>query len=607
MTVKPDKFAPQRLLAYALGIMPIIWLALLLAPGLQNGLPGMISEGGAALNQPFNIHWCGNSLRTVLIFLLVYGLAIGVYLSAGQNYRRREEHGSARWERAAAINRKYASPNTAENKILTQNVAIGLDGRKHWRNLNILCCGGSGAGKTRFFAKPNVMNANTSLVCLDPKGELLRDTGNLLMAHGYEIKVLDLINMTKSHCYNPFAYLKSDNDVQRLVTGLFKNTTPKDSKSQDPFWDTAAQMLLLALVFYLHYEAPPDEQNFPMVMEMIRAGDISEEDGDYQSPLDELFERLEMKNPEHIALKYYRSYHSGSAKTLKSIQITLVSRLEKFNLASLAGITQTDEMELGRIGEQKTAVFAVIPDNDSSFNFLVGLLYTQLFQQLYYQADMVHGGRLPVHVHFVMDEFANVALPDDFDKLLATMRSREISVSIIIQNLAQLKALFEKQWESIVGNCDEFLYLGGNEQSTHEYVSKLLGKETIDTNTYGKSRGRNGSYSTNWQQAGRELLTPDEVRMLDNQHALLFMRGERPVMDKKYDIMLHPNIKETADGGAPAYRHGEDSRSIAAIQFLPDNAGIAATGGRSMLAHNIVLLTEEEVAEQIKNSGGIEL
>ena len=324
-------------------------------------------------------------------------------------------------------------------------------------------------------------------------------------------------------------------------------------------------MLLLALVFYLHYEAPPEEQNFPMVMEMIRAGEVKEDDENYKSTLDLLFERLEMRNPEHIALKYYRGYHSGSGKTLKSIQITLISRLEKFNLESLASITQTDEMELWNLGEQRTAIFAVIPDNDSSFNFLVGMLYTQMFQQLYYQADIVHGGRLPVHVHFVMDEFANVALPDEFDKLLSTMRSREISVSIIIQNLAQLKALFEKQWESIVGNCDEFLYLGGNEQSTHEYVSKLLGKETIDTNTYGQSRGRNGSYSTNWQISGRELLDASEVRMLDNKYALLFIRGERPIKDFKYDILKHPNLKLTTDGGAKPYRHGQDLISIASF------------------------------------------
>lgn len=391
-------------------------------------------------------------------------------------------------------------------------------------------------------------------------------TGKLLEAKGYSIRVLDLINMDRSHCYNPFVYLRDDNDIQRLVTNLFKNTTPKGSQSQDPFWDQAATMLLLALVFYLHYEAPPEEQNFPMVMEMIRAGDVREDDDTYKSALDILFERLEMRNPEHIALKYYRNYHSGSGKTLKSIQITLISRLEKFNLDSLASITQNDELELWSLGEQKTAIFAVIPDNDSSFNFLVGMLYTQLFQQLYHQADFVHGGRLPVPVHFLMDEFANVALPDEFDKLLSTMRSREISVSIIIQNLAQLKALFEKQWESIVGNCDEFLYLGGNEQSTHKYVSELLGKSTIDTNTYGKSSGRSGNYSTNYQISGRELLTPDEVRMLDNQYAILFIRGERPVLDFKYDILKHPNVALTADGKAGVYQHGAVRSDIATIE-----------------------------------------
>ena len=602
--MRQDKFSKAHLTLYTCGVIPVVWLALLLAPCVGGGLLGLVRYGGAALNDPFHIVLCEDSLKTVLIFLLCYGLGIGIYLSTDRNYRRREEYGSAKWGTAQAVRKKYADRKVTENKILTQNVAIGLDGRKHRRNLNILVCGGSGAGKTRFFAKPNIMNANTSFVCLDPKGELLRDTGNLLRHKGYDIKVIDLINMEKSYCYNPFVYLRSDNDIQRLVTNLFKNTTPKGSQSQDPFWDQAAQMLLLALVFYLHYEAPPDEQNFPMVMEMIRAGEVREDNDEFQSPLDELFDRLEMRNPEHIALKYYRNYRSGSAKTLKSIQITLVSRLEKFNLESLAGMTQTDEMELWSLGERKTAIFAVIPDNDSSFNFIVGMLYTQLFQQLYYQADVVHGGRLPVHVHFVMDEFANVALPDEFDKLLATMRSREISVSIIIQNLAQLKALFEKQWESIVGNCDEFIYLGGNEQATHEYVSKLLGKETIDTNTYGQSRGRSGSYSTNWQLAGRELLMPDEVRMLDNQYALLFIRGERPIQDFKYDILKHPNVKLTTDGGAEPYRHGEDTRSIASIQLDPELLKQAAEVKLDAGQHRFILLSEEELEEYIINHGG---
>ena len=596
--MRHDKFSKQNILLYCLGTIPVVWLALRIAPFMEDGLPGLIKNFGAAMSCPFYITLCGNSLKTILVLLLCYGIAIGIYLSTQRNYRRREEHGSAQWGSPVQVNRKYADKVPTRNKILTQNVSVGLDGRKHRRNLNTLVCGGSGAGKTRFFAKPNLCQANSSYVVLDPKGELLRDTGNLLSAKGYDIKVLDLINMEKSHCYNPFVYLRSDNDIQRLVTNLFKNTTPKGSQSQDPFWDQAATMLLLALIFYLHYEAPPEEQNFPMVMEMIRAGEVREDDETYKSALDILFERLEMRNPEHIALKYYRSYHSGSGKTLKSIQITLISRLEKFNLESLASITQNDELELWSIGEKKTAVFAIIPDNDSSFSFLVGMLYTQLFQQLYYQADVIHGGRLPVHVHFLMDEFANVALPDEFDKLLSTMRSREISVSIIIQNLAQLKALFEKQWESIVGNCDEFLYLGGNEQSTHEYVSKLLGKETIDTNSYGQSKGRNGSYSTNWQLAGRELMTPDEVRMLDNRYALLFIRGERPVEDLKFDILKHPNIALTADGGAEPYRHGEDSISIAALSI--DEGLLKKAGAEPVSEDEYLFFCEEELEELLQ-------
>ena len=595
--MRQDKLSKQNVILYLCGIIPVVWLGLLIAPCLKDGLPGLVQQFGSVMQNPFQIQLCEDSVKTVLTLLLVYGIAIGVYLSTEHNYRRREEHGSAKWGAAGSVNKKYANKDKTENKLLTQNVAIGLDGRKHRRNLNVLVCGGSGAGKTRFYAKPNIMNANTSFVVLDPKGELLRDTGHLLEEKGYEIKVLDLIDMEKSHCYNPFVYISSDDDIQRLTTNLFKNTTPKGSQTQDPFWDQTAAMLLKALVCYLHYEAPPDEQNFSMVMEMIRAGDVKEDNEEYQSVLDELFERLEERNPEHIALKYYRAYHSGSAKTLKSIQISLVSRLEKFNLDSLAGITQCDEMDLGQIGEKKTAVFAVIPDNDSSFNFIVGMLYTQLFQQLYYQADSVHGGRLPVHVHFVMDEFANVALPDEFDKLLSTMRSREISVSIIIQNLAQLKALFEKQWESIVGNCDEFLYLGGNEQSTHEYVSKLLGKETIDTNTYGRSRGRNGSYSTNYQLAGRELMTPDEVRMLDNRYALLFIRGERPIRDLKYDILHHPNVALTTDGSAPAYTHGEDTRSIASMAFSFDKKAVKNAEKLEAEKHEFLLYSEEELEE----------
>ena len=560
--MKHAETAKSNLLLFAVFLIPVVWTALLVAPSLSGGLPEILENLAAAINNPFAIQWVDNTPKCILFFIAAYGMGIGIYYSTRRNYRHREEHGSARWGNAAAVNKKYRDKDPQKNKILTQNVRIGLDGRKHRRNLNVMVVGGSGSGKTRFYAKPNIMQANTSFVVLDPKGEILRDTGNLLQAKGYDIKVLDLINMHLSHCYNPFTYLQDDKDVLKLVTNLIRNTTPKGSNTNDPFWERSETALLEALMLYLLYEAPPEEQNFPMVMEMIAAAEVREEDETYQSPLDELFERLAMREPEHLAVKQYNIFKLAAGKTAKSILVSLGVRLEKFNLSAIAGITATDEMELPAIGEKKTALFAVIPDNDSSFNFIVGMLYTQLFQQLYYLADHVYDGRLPLHVHFVMDEFSNVALPDEFDKLLSTMRSREVSVSIILQNLAQLKALFKDSWESIVGNCDQFLYLGGNEQSTHKYVSDLLGKETIDLNTYGQSKGTHGSYSTNFQLSGRELLTPDEVRMLDNRFALLFIRGERAVQDDKYDLLKHPQLKLIADGGGQTYRHGGTEHAL---------------------------------------------
>ena len=585
---------------FVLGLITIIWFSLLVAPSLYGGLPQIIKDFPKAMENPLNINWCNDSFKTIFLFVGIYVLLILLYLSSDKNYRRREEHGSAKWGDKKIINKKYQLSPVSQNKILTQNVCIGLDGRVHRRNVNIIVCGGSGSGKTRFFGKPNIMQCNSSFVVLDPKGEIVRSLGNLLISEHYEVKVLDLINMERSHCYNPFVYLKNDNDVQKLVTNLFKSTTPKGSSSSDPFWDTAASMLLLALIFYLKYEAPEEEQNFTMVMELLRAGEVKEDDDMFVSALDELFNRLERRDPEHIALKYYRDYHSGSAKTLKSIQITLASRLEKFNLKSLSSLTMTDELDLYSLGEKKTALFALIPDNDTSFNFLVSILYTQLFQQLFFVADHKYGGRLPIHVHFVMDEFANVSLPDDFDKILSVMRSREVSVSIILQNLAQLKALFEKQWESIVGNCDEFLYLGGNEQSTHKYISELLGKETIDLDTYGKSSGRNGNYSTNYQIGGRELMTPDEVRLLDNQYALLFIRGERPIKDLKYDILKHPNIDKTADGKGKTYIHGSTENAIASIS-LAESGDITKINIDDII-DNYEIITSDEIDEYLNEN-----
>lgn len=551
-----------ELVFYFVGAVFIVWLSVLVAPCIHEGLFDAIIYLNEAMNSPFSFELCQDTLKCILISESIYSFSYLAYYYNRKNYRRNEEYGSAKWANNKAVNKKYTENDYYSNKILSQNVRIGLDGRRHRRNLNTLVIGGSGAGKTRFFGKPNLMQCNTSFVVLDPKGEQLRDVGNLLEKEGYVIKVVDLINMNRSHCYNPFRYIKDDKDVLKLITNLIRNTTPKGSQTNDPFWEKSETALLEALCLYLLHEAPEEEQNFTMVMEMIAAAEVKEDDEEYQSPLDELFERLEIRNPNSLALKQYKIYKQAAGKTAKSILISVGVRLSAFNLESIASLTATDELELDLVGERKTAIFAVIPDNDSTFNFLIGMLYTQLFQMLYYQADIVHGGALPVPVHFLMDEFANVALPDEFDKLLSTMRSRLIFVSIIIQNLAQIKGLYKDSWESIVGNCDTLYYLGGNEQSTHKFMSEYLGKETLDTNTYGKSSGRSGNYSTNYQQAGRELLTPDEVRLLDNDYGLLFIRGERPVFDKKYDILKHPRINETTDGNAKPYLHGKIKYSI---------------------------------------------
>lgn len=570
-------------------IIPVIWFAILIAPYSSGGLIYSLPYISEAINHPFSFSWCDNTPRMILIFTLIYAIGVMVYLSTMKNYRRTVEYGSAKWANALNVNRKYASKNYLENKLLSQNVRIGLNGKIHRRNLNTIVIGGSGAGKTRFYCKPNIMQCNTSFVVLDPKGEILRSEGYLLEKEGYVIKIIDLIDMSKSHGYNPFHYIQSDKDILKLITNLIRNTTPKGSQSMDPFWEKSETALLEALMLYLYHYAPEDEQNFTMVMEMLTYAEVKEDDEEYESPLDELFYSLRKTDPQSLALKQYEIYRSGATKTIQSILISVGVRLAAFNLDSMASLTRYDELELDKIGERKTALFAVIPDNDSTFNFLVGMLYTQLFQMLYYQADYVYGGELPIPVHFLMDEFANVALPDEFDKLLSTMRSRQIFVSIILQNLAQIKTLFKDSWESIVGNCDELYYLGGNEQSTHKFISEYLGKETLDTNTFGKSTGHSGSYSTNYQQTGRELLTPDEVRLLNNDYGLLFIRGELPIMDKKYDLLKHPNINETTDGKQKPYIHGTASHFIDDWQdiLLSDN--------------EYELLSDEEMDDYFKN------
>ena len=514
------------------------------------------------LDQPFSISYTPYTLRCVFTFTIAYVLGIGIYYSQKRNYRRGVEHGSAKWGDAASICKRYRDKRYTQNLILTQNFRMGLDCYQHKRNLNVLVVGGSGAGKSRAYAVVNIMQCNCSMVVTDPKGELLRKTGGLLEREGYEVRVFDLINPETSFCYNPFAYVRDDKDVLKLINNLIRNTTPKGAQSSDPFWEKSETALLQALMLYLLHEAPPEEQNFSIIMEMLGSAQVKEDDEEYQSPLDILFERLEMRNPESIAVKQYAIYKQAAGKTAKSILISVGVRLAAFNLKQIANLTCTDELDLYSIGEKKVALFCCIPDADTSLNYLVGMIYSNLFQTLYYVADRKYKGRLPVPVHLLIDEAPNIALPtDNFLPWLSTMRSRNIFCSYIAQNMAQIKALFKEQWESLVGLCDEFLYLGGNEKETHKYVSELMGKETLDTNTYGHSRGRSGSFSVNDQQTGRELLTPDEVRMLDNRKAILFVRGERPMLDDKYNLKKHPNVKWTEDGGAPPYDYAKAPRS----------------------------------------------
>ena len=543
----------------------IIWLALIIAGCYEQDiklfeLPDRLT---VAVNNPTHIVFNEYSLKAVLIFLFFYAMGIGVYFSSRENRRPGEEHGSARWGNVKSIVRRYADKNSSSNIILTQNMRLGLNAKKHRRNLNVLVVGGSGAGKTRFYAKPNLMQCNTSFIVADPKGEMLRSIAPLLIEKGYDIKVFNLIEPENSDGYNPFVYIRKDEDVIRLISNLIQNTTPKNAQQNDPFWEKSEIALDSALMLYLLHEAPPEEQTFEMLMFLIENAATVEDDEDgYQSPVDILFNGLEEEKPEHIAVKQYKIFKQASGKTAKSILISAAVRLAAFNLPEIAKMTSYDNLDIGSLGERKRAIFCVIPDNDNSFNYLVGMLYTQAFQALYFNADSNHGGELPVPVHIVMDEFANVALPDNFERILATMRSRRISVSIIIQNMAQLKALFKDSWENITGNCDTLLYLGGNEQSTHEYISKMLGKETIDTRTRGITKGQHGSSNTNYQNAGRELLTLDEVRLLDNSNALIFIRGERPLIDKKFDILSHPNIAKTADGKAIPYKHSKSGKYL---------------------------------------------
>ena len=531
----------------------MVWAALLIAQSLESsqgpagGLPALIASLTAALQNPLEVRWTDKSLLSILSCTGVYIMALALW--GAEHGRRREgaEHGSAAWASPRQVNAMFAQK---ENKILTRNVRLGLDTHKHRRSLNVLVIGGSGAAKTRSYVKPNILEANTNYVVTDSKQEVLTATGGWLKQNGYEIRVLNLVNLEQSDGYNPFRYLRDEKDALKLVNNLIQATTPKGSHESDPFWTKAETALLQAIILMLFQEAPEYEQNFSMVMRVLEYAEVKEEDEEYISPLDLLFQAIEQDRPDSVAVRQYKVFKMAAGKTSKSILVSTAVRLAPFNLPQIKAITDHDDMDLYTLGEKKCALYAVIPDNDTSFNFLVSLLYAQAFQALYYSADQIHHGALSRHVHFVLDEFAAMPLPG-FTRELATMRSRNISASTIIQNMAQIKELYKDSWETIPGNSDTILYLGGNEASTHKYISEALGKATIDTRTHGQTKGRSGSYSTNFQMSGRELLTPDEVRGVDN----LFIRGARPVMDLKYELTQHPAIRHTVDGGGPPYIH----------------------------------------------------
>ena len=577
------------ILPWALLTVPVLWAAAIMAYAYEDGMNifDLLGRFTVLVERPFAIGWTAHTPKFMLIGLFLYGGAAALYLSTKENRRPGEEHGSARWGSPRQLCAKYRDKDPMKNTILTQNVRMGLNGKKHRRNLLQIVIGGSGAGKTRFFCKPNLMQANCSFLVTDPKGEMLRAVAPLLIQKGYIIKVFDLIDPANSDAFNPFPYIRDDKDAMKLVHNLIRNTTPKNASNNDPFWEKSEIALDTALILYLLHEAPPEEQNFEMVMYMIENGGAREDSDDFQSPLDLLFEALEEEDPSHIAVREYKIFKQAAGKTAKSILLSAAVRLSAFIIPEIVGITSRDDMELGLMGDRKQAVFAIIPDNDGTFNYLVGMLYTCAFQALYYQADKVHQGALPVPVRLMMDEFCNVSLPDDFGKLQATMRSRNIMSTIVLQNISALKALFKDDWEGLMGNADTLIYLGGNEQSTHKYISEMLGKETLDTRNRSISKGSHGSSSTSYQQTGRELLTPDEVRAMDNAYAIVFIRGERPVMDRKYDILKHPNIKLTEDGGAAPYIHHPG------LTFAQEDLSLPFDG-----LDNILIIDEEELSNE---------
>ena len=484
-------------------------------------------------------------------------IRLAVYLKGrnAKKYRKGIEYGSARWGNAQDI-KPYIDPVFENNVLLTQTERLTMNSRpkqpKYARNKNVLVIGGSGSGKTRFFVKPNLMQCTsktypTSFVVTDPKASIAVECGNMLLRYGYRLKIINTINFKKSMHYNPFAYLRSEKDILKLVNTIIANTKGEGEKSGEDFWVKAEKLYYCALIGYIWYEAPAEEQNFTTLLEMINASEAREDDEDFQNPVDLMFERLEEKDPEHFAVKQYKKYKLAAGKTAKSILISCGARLAPFDIKELRELMETDEMELDTIGDRKTALFVIISDTDDTFNFVVSILYTQLFNLLCDKADDEYGGRLPVHVRCLLDEFANIGQIPKFEKLIATIRSREISASIILQSQSQLKAIYKDNADTIVGNCDTTLFLGGKEKTTLKEMSEILGKETIDSFNTSENRGREKSYGLNFQKLGKELMTQDELAVMDGGKCILQLRGVRPFFSDKYDITKHPNYKYLSD------------------------------------------------------------
>ena len=529
----------------------VLWLAAIAAYAYEDGMNlfqwmGRFSQ---VLERPFSIGWTPYTLKCMLGSLLLYGCGIALYYSSRENRRPGEEYGSAKWGSPKELNRKYMDHRHKDaNIILTQRVRLGMDGYITQRNMNVLVVGGSGSGKTRFFCKPNIYSANCSYLITDPKGELLRAAGALLAAQGYEVRVFNLIDPSQSDGYNPFSYIHSEKDVLTLIDNLIKNTTPRNASSNDPFWEKAEIALDSALMLYLVSEAPPEEQNFEMLIYMMNFAEVREEDDQYRSPLDMLFRALEEEQPNHVAVKQFKAFKQAAGKTAKSILISCGSRLAPFDIPQLREIMSYDELELDRIGDRKTAVFFIISDTTQTYNFLVALAFSQMFNLLCERADNVHGGRLPHHVRVLWDEAANTGQVPQLEKIVAVIRSREISLTLFYQQLAQCKAIYDKHAETILGNMDSVIFLGGREASTIKEISEnWLGKATISMQTDSRSRGQSESYSQNNQRLGRELMTPSELATMPGDKCILQLRGLPPFYSPKYDLKKHPNYRYTAE------------------------------------------------------------